>query len=346
MTVFPGVTINDRYQVREGLGSGSFGQVHEVFDLHLQRVTALKFFQPTTSDVWSEAEVLCRVSGEYILPVLNADFAAGVPFIETELAAHGSLADQVTPHVGVPARQAVTWTRHACQGVARLHDYKLLHRDIKPSNIFLNEKGDALVADLGLAKFWDADGYAEATGTRKTMAPEVANEFLTGQPPGNTYSARSDVYSLGATLFWMLCGTWPYAGSGSLLHEIVSGRSPALWDWAPHVTRGLRDAVEKSMAHDPADRYATPAAFDAALGGRVLPARDWIRTVAHGGHWQCFSGRKGTSHLDLCVQMKGTGTQFEVNIRHHASGRRAAPVEYVRAWRIKPRLRAIFGQYQ
>lgn len=150
--------INGRYQVRKKLGEGEFGEVYEVLDQHLRRVTALKLLQPTTGDVWAEAEVLCRVSGEYILPVLNADLAAGVPFIETEVAAHGSVTDHIVAHIGMPTRQAVTWTRHACQGVARLHDYHLLHRDIKPSNIFLNDKRDALVADLGLAKLWDSQG--------------------------------------------------------------------------------------------------------------------------------------------------------------------------------------------
>lgn len=161
------------------------------------------------------------------------------------------------------------------------------------------------------------------------MAPEVAREIVHGGPPGPTYTVRSDVYSLGATLFWMLCGFHAHARPGPLLDNIVSGHSPALHDWAPHITRGLRDAVEKAMAHDPAERYASPAEFDAALGGRVLPVREWMRIAAHPGHWQCYSGRKGTSHLDVCVTLMPNGNQFEVTVRHHVSGRRAAPAEHL-----------------
>lgn len=292
----PPQIIAGRYEVRKSLGAGHFGEVFEVLDHHLNHVCALKIINSTPLGTWAEAQILRQVHGEHILPVLNADLASGLPYVVTDLATHGTVADQIVKGVGIPIPLAVRWAR---QGVARLHDHQLLHCDIKPENLFLNERNDALVGDLGLAQLQDSSGLVFAAGSPTTMAPEVAASFANGVAT-RCYGARSDVYSLGATLFWILAGVEPLPCSTPAM--ILSASQPDVWDVAPHVPQGLRDILNTAIARDPLDRYASPSALDSALGGPSLPPRVWSRIVPHSGHEQCFVGdKKGASLVEVCA---------------------------------------------
>src|SRR5258708_2648165 len=113
--------------------------------MHQNATVALKLIRTLAFPItpWVEAQVLTHLRSDYILPVWNADFAAGIPYIVTELARHGSTADRLAP-CGVSPDLAVRWVRAACRGATRTHDAGLLHRDIKAENLFLTEDDEAL----------------------------------------------------------------------------------------------------------------------------------------------------------------------------------------------------------
>ncbi|MBP2455161.1 protein kinase domain-containing protein [Mycolicibacterium lutetiense] len=238
------------------------------------------------------------------------------------LATNGTIADKIQPGVGIPIATAVRWARQAYQGVARIHDQKLLHRDIKPENLFIDSRQDLLVGDLGLAQLQDENGLADAAGSIPTMAPEVARIGAPGHNPrtARVYGIAADVYSLGATLFWMLAGAQPVPAASSY-GDIWKASQPDLWNVAPHVPQGLRDIINKSIARDPVKRYASAAGFDSALGGWSPPPRHWTRIKSHPGHEQCFSGTKGTSILEVCAIPTGVRTQLIIVACHSASRR-------------------------
>jgi len=317
-----GQIIAGRYEVRKALGTGAFGEVHEVFDHHFKQVCALKIHNQMIAGPWTEAQILLQLDGEYILKVLNADLAQGAPYVVTHLATNGTIADQIPRGVGIPITTAVRWARQACQGVARVHDHRLLHRDIKPENLFVDTHQDILVGDLGLAQLQDSNGLADAAGSIPTMAPEIARVGAPGQNPttARVYSIAADVYSLGACLFWMLAGAQPVPGASSF-GDVWSAPDPDLWNVAPHVPQGLRDIVNRSIARDPANRYASAAGFDAALGGWSPPPRLWTRLKPHAGHEQCFSGAKGASLIEVCAIPTGVRTQLNIVAFHPASRR-------------------------
>ncbi|MGH3724611.1 MAG: serine/threonine protein kinase [Mycobacterium sp.] len=317
-----GQVIAGRYEVRKALGSGAFGEVYEVFDHNLKQVCALKIHNRTVAGPWTEAQILRQLDGEFILKVLNADLAAGAPYVVTHLATNGTVTDKIEPDVGMPITSAVRWARQACQGVARIHDQKLLHRDIKPDNLFIDHRQDVLVGDLGLAQLQDQNGLADAAGSIPTMAPEIAQIGVPGQNPTTVrvYGAAADVYSIGATLFWMLAGAQPVPGASSYA-DVWSAPQPDIWDAAPHVPQGLRDIVNKSIAREPFNRYASAAGFDSALGGWSPPPRIWTRVTPHSGHRQCFSGTKGASLLEVCAIPTGVRSQLQIVARHPASQR-------------------------
>src|SRR4249919_2520958 len=135
-----GQRINNRYEIRGYLGGGANGEVYQVFDHHQEHLCALKLFKQTNvTGAWHEAAVLTGLDGEFVLPILNADLAAGVPFM--------------VPDIGLDVEHAARWTQQACRGVARIHDKNLLHNDIKPANLFLDANDNVMVGDLGFSCF-------------------------------------------------------------------------------------------------------------------------------------------------------------------------------------------------
>jgi serine/threonine-protein kinase len=148
------------------------------------------------------------------------------------------------------------------------------------------------------------------------MAPEVAAGGLT--------SIRSDVYSLGASLYALLSGRFAHQGpdDAAIRAAVVAGPGPDIRDVAPHVSQVLAARVRQAMAPDEADRFPDAAAFDAALG---LPAAErlWRRTDEHApGHAMCFRGEK-TGSPDITVCAVPAGSRFAVEAHRHPSGHRA-----------------------
>jgi len=320
------------------------GVVYEVRDHYQNEVSALKFvLAPLHVVGWNEAQVLTGLRGEFILPVRNAELASGVPFIVTVVAPR--TVAKVMQQGGADTDRVVHWIRQACRGVARIHDVGLLHNDIKPENLFLDEHDNVLVGDLGVACIRDdATGKGPFAGTAETMAPEVAAIGATlPQPDWQAHrptSVASDVYSIGATLYWLLAGSPPFSVPGNgvaTMQAVVAGPPPRIRDVAPHVPQALADRIERAMARDPTDRYDSAAALDAALGNMPSVLRRWNRITTHPGHTACFLGTGHGSDLNVCAVPTGMRTQHRIEIRHATNGRRVNPWPLAATQRDVPR---------
>jgi serine/threonine-protein kinase len=213
-------------------------------------------------------------------------------------------------------------------GIARAHDARLVHNDIKPGNLFLTALNDCVVGDFGLATLLPPPPLIGAArgATPHTAAPEVAS----GWPYAAPATFTTDVYSLGATAFWLLAGTPPIdfgavVGINAMM-AVVAGNPPRrLRDVAPHVPLSVASIVEKAIAASPADRYQSAAAFAAALGSRSAKPRRWKRTDEHGGHLGCWRGEQlGRSTYVLCVEPGPTPTRCVISTRHDGSGVRVS----------------------
>lgn len=310
--------IANRYEVVRELGRGSFGEVLEVRDHTLDTLCALKLLSDAVlTGPWTESQILRGLSGEYILPIMNADVVQGRRYIVTEVMTGGTVEDRIAPDVGMPTDQVVRWAREACQGVARVHDAGLVHGDIKPGNLFLDAREEVLVGDFGLAQQVNNDGAAQAVGTYTTMAPEVAAVFAGSSSTTFTYTRLSDVYSLGATAYWMLAGRPPSVG----LSDLTADTRPDLWTVAPHVSRGLRDVINRALALDPAKRQTSASHLAAELGLHRSPDRAWNRVAPHDGHDQCFVGIKVNSKIEVCVHSE-SASRVQILANSSPSGRR------------------------
>lgn len=320
-----GSVIADRYEVLDSLGSGQHGEVWRVHDSNLDAEYALKLLASNQiAGPWAEARLLNSLKGDYILPIRNADTTPeGTRYLVTDVAEHGTVMDRIDTTLGVVEEQAVGWVREACNGLARVHRHGLLHRDVKPENLFLTGSGKCLVGDLSLAGAQNASGCVAAGGTLDTMAPEVGAVDLPGYAGDvAVYCVRSEVFSLGATLYWLLAGTPPV--TGTRYRDAATASPVDLWELASHVSRGTRDIVMKTLSRDPATRYSDPAALAAALGRRNRPDRRWVRVAAHPEHERCYEGVKAGRTVGLCAFQKSGSSGYVLQIRHRPSGRRLA----------------------
>ena len=318
-----GSVIADRYEVLASLGSGQHGEVWRVHDTNIDAEYALKLLGPSqVSGPWGEARLLNTLQGDFILPIRNADTTPdGTRYLVTDVAEHGTVMDRIDPLLGVPEKDAVAWIRDACNGLARVHRHGLLHRDVKPENLFLTESGKCLIGDLSLAGEQNASGCVHAGGTLQTMAPEVGAVDCPGYAGVyEVYGVRSEVFSLGASLYWMLSGQPPI--DGTRYREAATATPLDLWDLAPHISRGVRDITMRALSRDPSQRFPDPAALTAALGKRNKPRREWSRVVAHTHHERCLVGTKEGKSISLCILRKPTASGYVFEVRYTTSGRR------------------------
>ncbi len=270
------------YRVLELLGHGGMGIVLRGRDDVLDRVVALKVLRPELAQgrdrirFVREARAAARVRHDHVVEVhAVANPADGLPYIVMEYLAGPTLA-QATQRAGrLGPREAAGVALHVAEGLAAAHAAGLDHRDIKPSNGMLDPaKGRTKITDFGLAR--PAEESSEITqdgstvGTPAYMSPEQAR--------GDAVDARSDVYSLGATLYEAITGEPPFRGTaGSVLRQVIETdpRPPRRINSA--LPRDLETICLKAMARDPAGRYPTARDLADDLGrflrGETILAR-------------------------------------------------------------------------
>jgi serine/threonine protein kinase len=323
--------IANRYREIAPLGDpGVCGQAVRCFDITEECEVAVKLIETFGGAVgpWDEARYLRQLTDPHILPIRNALEDLGQPILVTEIAEGGTAGDHLDLPDGLLPLVAIDWVRHGCLGTARAHREGLIHNDIKPKNLFLSMTGRCTLGDFGFATLVDpAVGKARMLGaTPTTGAPEAITGALNRQ---STATPMSDVYSLGATLYWLLSGESP-APQG-LSHQqardfVMAGKIIPLKVAAPHVGDYVCRVVSKALSIDPADRHQTVIDLHAELtAARAAEAagRQWRTITTHSGHekcWQCLPlGNKKS--LVLCLVPIGAAS-YEIQATHASSGRR------------------------
>jgi eukaryotic-like serine/threonine-protein kinase len=328
--------IANRYREIGPLGErGVCGQTLRCYDITEECEVAVKVIETHGGAVgpWDEARYLRRLGDPHILPIRNALEDLGQPILVTEIAEGGTVGDRLVLADGLLPLTAIDWVRHACLGTARAHHDGLIHNDIKPGNLFLTATDRCMVGDFGFATLIDpAVGKARMLGaTPTTGAPEAITGALTGQPAA---TPASDVYSLGATLYWLLSGAPPVPRT--LSHEyarnfVLAGNIPPLKTVAPHVGDYLCRVVAKTLSPDPGDRHQTVIDLHAELTSvRAVEAtgRQWRIIATDAGHekcWECLplGNRKA---LRVCL-VPGGRSNYEIEVVYSSSRRRFKPPE-------------------
>jgi serine/threonine protein kinase len=246
-----------RFQIKRTLGEGAFGRVYEAYDPQLDRVVALKVAKPTILEskdhvrrFLREARAAANLRHPHIVPVFDAGGAGSHLYIASALIRGRTLDDAVKTSNGkqLDYRAAARVIHDLAEALDYAHRQGIVHRDVKPSNVLLDEKGEPLLTDFGLAaRQQEADRLThEGTvlGTPRYMAPEqAAGQKGAAQP-------ASDQYSLGVMLYEWLCGRPPFEGSpATVLFHHLRTEPAAPRRINPAVPRDLETVCLKAMAN-------------------------------------------------------------------------------------------------
>lgn len=215
--------------------------------------------------------------------VLAADEEEGRPFIIMELMPGSNLQDLVREKGPLPAAEAVPKILDAIEGLREAHRLGVIHRDVKPSNCFLEADGRVKIGDFGLSKSLVSDANLTRTGSFLGTPLYASPE----QIKGDAVDPRTDVYSVSATLYYLLTGRAPFQGSdaAATLARIVSDPPPPPRSIRPDIPPDLERVVLKGLERSRDRRYRDLDGLAAALSpfapGRTTMASLWLRSAAY-----------------------------------------------------------------
>lgn len=273
------------------LGQGAQGTVHLADDTRLGRTVALKVLplhrlgrEQAKSRFRREAEMASRLQHPAICTVFEAGEHEGTAFIAMQYVAGRTLAEHMAAARAAETPLAIDFVLNFVEQSARAlqvaHDAGLVHRDIKPGNLMVADGGRPVVLDFGLAR--DEEDASDLTqtgdviGTPSYMSPE--------QLHGSRFpvDGRTDVYSLGVTLFECLTGRRPFAAptQQALMQQILLATAPDPRQWRPEISRDLVVVLATALAKNREHRYASAAAFAEDL--RRLRSREPVLARAIG----------------------------------------------------------------
>jgi CRP-like cAMP-binding protein len=261
-----------KYYVVHEVGRGSSGIVYLSHDPFYGRDVAIKLYHATGNEdaesrnarrmFMGEAHMIGKLHHPNIVPIYDAGEEDGRRYVVTEHI-HGARTLSAYCRSGslLPIDQVVQIIYKCAKALHYAHSRGVVHRDIKPSNILLTQDGDARIVDFGIALVSDSDisRLEGVAGSPAYMSPE--------QVQGHELDARSDLYSLGAVMYEMLCGQRPFrAGAlGKLLRQVVQSTPEPLREVRPEIPEDLEAVVVRALQKDPANRFRNGAEFAADL---------------------------------------------------------------------------------
>ncbi len=263
------VVIAGRYRLGELLGEGGMGRVFRALDLQLQRGVAVKLLHPGPGEaaarLLKEARSQARVNHDHVAKVVEVGASDGVPFIAMQLV-DGPTLQRAGSALSLEEKADVV--RQAAGAVHAAHLEGLVHRDLKPGNILFERSPEggfkAFVVDFGLVRDLDAAADRSVTvtaGTPHYMAPEQI------RGDAGRIDWRTDVYALGATLYELLTGRPPFAGTSATAVLMRALEEPARFPReGPRLPRDLQSIVLRCLEKEPQHRYGSARELAEDLG--------------------------------------------------------------------------------
>lgn len=254
------------FELMELMGEGGMGSVFRATDLNLQRQVALKILkrhaggqEPDYKKLAEEARITASINHPHVVKVFSFGDDNGLFYLAMELVPKGSLDDLMGLQGRIGELQALNTGIQVAQGLQAALERGLLHRDVKPGNILYADANTAKIVDFGLAVLLDeqAQEQGEIWGTPYYIAPEK----LDNRPE----DFRSDMYSLGGTLFHAIAGRPPFEASTASMVALkhVKSQAVSLQAFAPDVSSETAYVINRMLHKDPDGRYAS---YDELIG--------------------------------------------------------------------------------
>ncbi len=270
----PLVTLNKKiagkYKILAQVGRGGMGVVYKAQDIRLKRTVALKFLpheltkeKESKKRFVQEAQAAAAMEHPNICTVYEVDEEDGQTFIAMSYIEGQSLREKIRKGP-LDIEEAKEIALQVAEGLREAHEKGIVHRDIKPANIMLTRKGQAKIADFGLAKLsWGVDLTKTSTimGTVAYMSPEQAR--------GEEVDHRTDIWSLGVMLYEMLTNERPFKGKQghAIIYSILHDEPSAVVSLRPDVPEFIEQVISNAMAKDVAERYQNVQEFIHDLKG-------------------------------------------------------------------------------
>jgi eukaryotic-like serine/threonine-protein kinase len=265
--------LGTQYKLQRELGRGGMATVYLATDQKHGRQVALKVLHPDLAATLGperfrrEIGFAATLSHPHILTVLDSGETADgqlwftMPYVEGE-----TLRDHLRRDKQLSIDEALRITREIASALDYAHEKGIVHRDIKPENLLLTKRGDALLADFGIARALGGDTSGGLTqtglsvGTPQYMSPEQAS----GE---RDLTSRSDIYTLAVVCYEMLAGEPPFTAPSTqaMIAKMMTSDAPSVRTHRPSVPQGVDAVLQKALARVPADRWATAAEFSHAL---------------------------------------------------------------------------------
>lgn len=330
---------HDRYLLLSQIGQGGMGAVYRARHLGLRRDVALKVLDPRKGvspeqidRFRREVSITSRLQHEHIVQALDVGSHGGVTFLVLEFVDGADLAAVVKRNGPFDPGVAAAICVQAASGLAYAHSQGIVHRDIKPQNILLSLTGVTKILDLGLARVVDAAGAGGADvhtsltqegsimGTVDYMSPEQARDI-------RSVDARSDLYSLGGTLYYLLAGRPPFPGGTVLekLMRLAQEQPEPLGQLRPDLPRELTDIVVRMLAKRPTDRFQSaedvvralqPLAAATISGTSVITRAVQLAANTQSGNAAIANG----AAADFSPQVEVTSVLSDLRTRQQRSG--------------------------
>jgi serine/threonine-protein kinase len=273
-----------RYVILDFIGKGGMGSVYKAWHRMMGRVVALKILEPrcvansqSLARFRREMQLVGRLDHPNVVRAFDADRVGEYHFIAMEYVAGQNLEELMKARGALPPAEVVYFASQAADGLAHAHALGILHRDIKPSNLLLTDARKVKILDFGLGTLLEKDELPAAltaagitVGTPDYLSPEQARMVK--------LDGRSDLYSLGCTMYHLISGQLPFKGESSMdcIVGRITGKAIPISQVRPGLPPRLVQAIEKLMATNPDDRYQTAdeaaAALRSLLKSKNLPA--------------------------------------------------------------------------
>ncbi len=265
-------TLAGRYRIERELGRGGMATVYLATEPKHDRHVAIKVLHPELAASLGaerflrEIHIAAGLTHPHILPLIDSGEAGGLLYYVTPHVTDGSLRERLERDHRMPLADAIRIARDVGAALDYAHRQDLIHRDVKPENVLFTD-GHAVLADFGIARVCSTGGETVTEvgltlGTPEYMSPEQA----AGE---RDLTSRSDLYSLACVVYEMLAGQPPISGTSAraIMAKQVTAAAPPLRTLRPEVPLHVERALARGLAKDAADRFASAAAFVAALQG-------------------------------------------------------------------------------
>lgn len=262
-----GMLIGERYEVLEKIGTGGMSDVYKAKDQKLNRFVAVKVLKQEFSENKNfvskfrvEAQAAAGLMHPNIVNVYDVGEENGIHYIVMELVEGITLKKYIEKKVRLTTKEAISIAIQVAMGIEAAHNNHIIHRDIKPQNIIISKEGKVKVTDFGIAKAASSNTItSNVMGSVHYTSPEQAR--------GGFSDEKSDIYSMGITMFEMLTGRVPYNGDTTVSIAIrhIQEPMPSMRAFVPEIPLSVENIVIKCTQKSPDRRYQSMSEMIADL---------------------------------------------------------------------------------